>query len=97
MAARRIYFRAEAQTVEALDKLAEAFDRDRSYLINRALEAYVEVYRWQVDHIARAKAEADAGRPFIAHEDVESRGRSYRGKKTKPPRTGIRKKPRAKK
>ena len=97
MAARRISFRAEAQTVEALDKLAEVFDRDRSYVINRALEAYLEVYRWQVDHMARARAEADAGGPFLAYDDAASRVRSSRGKKTKPPRAGIRKKPRARK
>ena len=32
----------------------------------------LELYRWQTDHIARAKAEADAGGPFVAHEDVQA-------------------------
>jgi predicted transcriptional regulator len=89
---KQVSFRTEASTIEALDKLAEAFDRDRSYVINRALEAYLEVYRWQVDHIAKAKAEADAGGPFIAHEDVAGWVRSYRGKKAAPPQVAVRKK-----
>ena len=95
MAAKRISFRTGAATVEALDRLAEAFDRDRSYVINRALEAYLEVYRWQIEHIA--KAAADAGGPFVAHEGVVRWVRSYRGKKTAPLAAGIRKKPRANK
>jgi predicted transcriptional regulator len=97
MTAKQVSFRTEPATVDALDKLAEAFDRDRSYVINRALDAYLEVYRWQVEHIANAKAKADAGGPFIAHEDVARWARSYRGSKAAPPKAKIRKKPRAQK
>lgn len=38
---RTISFRIDANKVEALDKLAVAMDRDRSYLLNRAVEGYL--------------------------------------------------------
>jgi predicted transcriptional regulator len=94
---KQVSFRTEPATLEALDRLAEVLDRDRSYVINRALEAYLEVYRWQVEHIANAKAEADAGGPFISHDDVAGWVRSYRGRSTAPPKARIRKNPRARK
>lgn len=44
-------------------------DRDRSYIINQALDNYLELQRWQIEHIQKALAEADRGE-FIPHDDV---------------------------
>jgi predicted transcriptional regulator len=70
LAAKQISFRTPSEKIDALDRVAEALDRDRSYIINQALDAFLEVHDWQVAHIAAAKAEADAGGPFIAHDDM---------------------------
>jgi predicted transcriptional regulator len=45
--------------------------RDRSYLINQAVEDYIEVRRWHIEEIKKAVAEADAGR-FAPTEEVEA-------------------------
>jgi predicted transcriptional regulator/predicted RNA binding protein YcfA (HicA-like mRNA interferase family) len=50
--------------------VAAALDRDRTYVINQALDVFLEVHEWQVAHIPAAKGESDAGGPFIAHEDM---------------------------
>jgi predicted transcriptional regulator len=70
LATKQISFRTPSEKIDALDRVAEALDRDRSYVINKALDAFLEVHDWQVAHIAAAKAEADAGGPFIAHDDM---------------------------
>ena len=40
---------------------AAALDRDRSYLLNEAIDAYLEVHQWQIRHIQEGIREADAG------------------------------------
>ncbi len=57
----RISFRLESGKREALDAVASALDRDRSYIINEAIEAYLDVHRWQADHIREGLRQADAG------------------------------------
>jgi predicted transcriptional regulator len=57
----RISFRLESGKREALDAVAFALDRDRSYIINQAIKAYLDVQRWQVNHIHDGLRQADAG------------------------------------
>jgi predicted transcriptional regulator len=64
--------RVESQTRESIDAIAEATNRDRSFVINEAISAYIEVYRWQVEHIQAAIREADAGR-FVPEAEVKRR------------------------
>lgn len=47
--------------VDQLERLAKATDRPRSWHIEQALDAYLEVQSWQVAHIEKAIAEMDAG------------------------------------
>lgn len=63
--------RVDAQTREALDALATSLDRDRSYVVNEAIAAYLDVHQWQVQHIRRGLAEADAGQ-FVSSAEVSS-------------------------
>jgi predicted transcriptional regulator len=51
----------ESEKQEALDSVASALHRDRSYVINEAIEAYLDVHRWQVEHIREGLRQADAG------------------------------------
>lgn len=58
---RTISFRIDADKVAELDQIAKNLDRDRSYLLNEAVEGYLEKqrrYRAMVEEGIRA---ADAG------------------------------------
>jgi RHH-type transcriptional regulator, rel operon repressor / antitoxin RelB len=54
----------------ALAAIAAGLDRDRSYIINEAINLYLEVYHWQVEEIKQGIAEADA-EGFATEDDVQ--------------------------
>ena len=54
--------RVEPRTRKALDGIASALDRDRTYVVNEALQAYIDVHQWQIDHIRQGLREANAGK-----------------------------------
>jgi predicted transcriptional regulator len=70
MAKDTLTVRVEPQTRSALDSIAAALDRDRSYVVNEALNAYVETHQWQLEHIKQGLGEADAGK-FASERDVK--------------------------
>jgi predicted transcriptional regulator len=57
-----ISFRIDSDKVNVLDVLANALDSDRTYLLNEAVAAYLDVQRWQLGHIKASVKQADAGR-----------------------------------
>jgi RHH-type rel operon transcriptional repressor/antitoxin RelB len=61
MAKKPIPVRMDAEKVAALDALSTVTDRDRSWLINDAVDAYLAVHRWQIAHIEEGVRQADAG------------------------------------
>jgi len=65
-----VTFRLAEDKLQEIDQLATMMDRDRSYLINEAVEGYLEIQRWQLEGIDQAIAEADAGR-FATDEEVK--------------------------
>lgn len=75
-----ISFRIDSDKVGALDQLAEAMDRDRSYLLNEAVEAYLDVQQWQMEHIKASIQQADAGK-LIDHEQVRKMAAKWRRRK----------------
>jgi predicted transcriptional regulator len=62
--------RVETATVAFLDELAAGQKRDRSFVINEALEQYIAHRRWMIEEIKKAVAEADAG-DFLSDEESE--------------------------
>jgi RHH-type rel operon transcriptional repressor/antitoxin RelB len=56
-----ISFRLETDKKEKLDAIAASLDRDRSYLLNEAIDAYLDVHQWQIEHIREGIRQADAG------------------------------------
>ena len=46
-----------------MDIIAAGIDRDRSYVLNEAIDNYLGVHRWQVAHIKEGLRQADAGEP----------------------------------
>ncbi len=54
--------RIEPEVRTSLDAIAAAADRDRTWVVNEALTAYIETQRWQIEHIRQGVREADAGK-----------------------------------
>lgn len=63
--------RVKPNTRDRLDNLARATRRSKSYVIEEALEQYLEVHEWQVSGIQEALVEADRpGAVFEEHDAV---------------------------
>jgi predicted transcriptional regulator len=72
-----ISFRLDSDKVSALDALASALDRDRTYLLNEAVAAYLDVQEWQIEHIQAAIRQADEGR-LMDHKQVRKMAAKWR-------------------
>jgi len=57
-----ITFRLDPTKKKALDDVASLLDRDRSYILNQAVDQYLDLHRWQVTHIRTGLREAKAGK-----------------------------------
>lgn len=66
-----ITVRMESADREALDRMAQTLDRDRSWVINDAIRAYVEFQEREIAAIKQAIAKADAG-DIATDEEVEA-------------------------
>ena len=71
MSKENVTFRLENEKRVILDAIAAGLDRDRTYVLNEAVDLYLEVYQWQVAEIKAGLAEADAGE-FATDEEVQS-------------------------
>jgi predicted transcriptional regulator len=65
-----VTFRVDKDTRKTLDVIAASIDRDRSYVLNEAVKAYVDAHQWQVEHIMRGVKQADAGK-FASEAEVK--------------------------
>jgi predicted transcriptional regulator len=77
MGKQTISFRIESDKVSALDELADSLDRDRTYLLAEAVEAYLDTQQWQIEEIRAGLAEADAGQ-VIDHRKVKATASRWR-------------------
>lgn len=62
-------FRVAEDTATRLDELAAAMDRPRSWVLERALEEYLDVQQWQIAQIKQGMQELRDGKG-IPHEEV---------------------------
>jgi len=67
-----ISFRVEADKIEALDSLASAQDRTRSYVINEAIGNYIALHEYQDSLVQKGLADMRKGR-VVSHEEVLKR------------------------
>jgi predicted transcriptional regulator len=67
---RTISFRIAAEKVAELDSIAKAMDRDRSYLLNQAVEIYLSEQQRFVAMVNEGREDIRAGRT-TSHEEVE--------------------------
>ncbi len=76
---------------EAKDKLAalaRSTRRSANFLAAEAIVEYVSANAWQVEETRRAVAKAEAGGPFVRHEDAVSYLEALaRGEEPPPPPT----------
>ena len=63
--------RVKPSTKTRLEALADATKRSKSYVIEEALEQYLDVNEWQIEGIAKALTEADKPEAdFVEHDEV---------------------------
>ncbi len=67
-----ISFRSDVQKIDALDALAAAQDRPRSYLINEAISNYIELHAYQDALVLKGLDEMRSGK-LVKHEEVVAR------------------------
>lgn len=65
-----VSFRTDSKKIAALDALASLQDRDRSYLLNQAVDNYLDLQQYHVALIENGIRQADAGE-LVDHADVE--------------------------
>jgi predicted transcriptional regulator len=63
--------RIPAGKVAELDQLAQGQDRDRSYLINEAIDQYLAHRRWMLEEVRKAMAEVEAGE-CVPEDEMEA-------------------------
>lgn len=63
-----VSIRIEEEKVEELNELAKVSKRDRSFIINEAIDLYLEMNKWQIERIKAAVKEADQGKFATASE-----------------------------
>jgi predicted transcriptional regulator len=71
MSKENVTFRLDRQKRAALDTIAAGMDRDRSYVLNEAINLYLEMHQWQIQEIQKGIEEADAG-DFATDEAVQA-------------------------
>ena len=62
--------RSDSNKVKKLDQLANKLDRSRNYLVNQAIEQYLDINAWQIQQIKQGIKAADQGR-FVDDAEME--------------------------
>ena len=65
----QVGFRVKPAKAKLLDELSAATERPRAWLLEQALDNYLEAQSWQIAHIEEGLADAEAGRT-VPHERV---------------------------
>lgn len=74
-----VSFRLDSAKLQALDTLAAALERDRTFLLNEAVGNYLEIQAWHIREIEAGLAEANAGK-LISHSKVKRAVSKWRQK-----------------
>jgi predicted transcriptional regulator len=69
-ALKTISFRIPSDTVESLDELAESMDRDRSHVLNEAVENYLRLNEHHIKLIKKGLRAAEKG-DFVPHAEMK--------------------------
>lgn len=72
-ATENVTVRMPPEVTEKLERIAERLDRSRNWVINEAIERYLDVYDWQTTRIAERLDQAEHGGTFTPHDQVMDR------------------------
>jgi predicted transcriptional regulator len=72
--------RMEGRTLKRVDGLANAMSRSRAWVINQAVERFLDYEEWFVGEVKQALKEAEAGQ-LVGHEAVVKRWERKRAAK----------------
>ena len=72
--------RMEGRTLKRVDALAHAMSRSRAWVINHAVERYLDYEEWFVAEVKQALKEAERGR-VVDHDTVSKRWERKRAAK----------------
>jgi len=61
--------RADRKKVQQLDKLAKQQARSRNFLVNQAIDQFLEVQAWQLERTKEGIRAADEGR-FVSDDEM---------------------------
>lgn len=79
MAKALLTVRMDEDRLQALDKVADGLDRDRTYVVTQAIDAFLDVHKWQIAYIEEAMREADTGQ-FASTAEVDRTFARLRGR-----------------
>jgi predicted transcriptional regulator len=77
---RIISFRIAGDSVDQLDEIARNLERDRSYVLNEAIEHYLEERRRFEAMVEEGREDIRAGRVY-SHEEVERMAAGWAARK----------------
>lgn len=72
-ATENVTVRMRPEVSQKLEKIAAHLDRSRNWLINQAIEHYLDLHDWQTARIRERLKEAERGGEFIPHDEVMAR------------------------
>jgi predicted transcriptional regulator len=75
--------RIRPELTREINALASALDRPKSWVVERAVEAYLETQRWQIEAIEAGVAAAYAGK-VVPHKAVQAWIDSWASSKERP-------------
>lgn len=61
MRKKTITFRVDERKKKTLDAIAAGMVRDRSFVLNEAIDNYLDVHQWQLAHLEEGLRQAKAG------------------------------------
>lgn len=70
--------RIPVKSQKKLDRIASDLDRSRNWLINKAVENYLDVYEWQEKRTRERLKKAEKGGKFLAGSCVDKIVESFK-------------------
>ncbi|MBT3183198.1 MAG: ribbon-helix-helix protein, CopG family [Nitrospina sp.] len=70
--------RVSSDTQKKLDHVAASFDRSRNWLINEAIESYLDIYEWQEKRVTERLKKAEKGGKFLNSDQVDKIVESFK-------------------
>jgi predicted transcriptional regulator len=76
-----VSFRTPSSKLEKIDKLAGAQHRDRSYILNEAIDQYLDLQNYHTSLVEHGLRDSETGKT-VSHEEVGRRLAKQRSSRT---------------